>query len=123
MKNIIIPIQVKKREFLSKLLITYALLNNKEKKISVFIGNYKRLQNTIYKCSKENFVYLLTGINHYPNFYKKINELNGMVHLLEEEGNIFTLNNEKKLREAEKMYSYLKYIDKVVGMAGVSLKL
>ena len=113
MKNIIIPIQVKKREFLSKLLITYALLNNKEKKTSVFIGNYKRLQNTIYKCSKENFVYLLNGINHYPNFYKKINELNGVIHLLEEEGNIFTLNNEKKLREAEKMYSYLKYIDKV----------
>tara|TARA_B100000963_G_scaffold360362_1_gene390929 strand:- start:2907 stop:4274 length:1368 start_codon:yes stop_codon:yes gene_type:complete len=113
MKNIIIPIQVKKREFFSKLLITYALLKNDDKSTSVFIGNYKKLQNTIYKCSKQNFVYLLNGINHYQDFYKKINELNGAVHLLEEEGNIFTITNENKFKEAEEMYSYLKYIDRV----------
>ena len=113
MKNIIIPIQVKKREFHSKLLITYALLNNKDKKTSVFLGNYKKLQNTIYKCRKENFVYLMNGVNTYPSFYKKINELNGTIHLLEEEGNIFTINTEKKLNEAKKIYSYLRYIEKV----------
>jgi surface carbohydrate biosynthesis protein len=76
------PIEIKVREFLPKLLLTYSIL--KKKNVSVILGEKRNLFINYHK-SKDLIVFWKGGGSHLINFFKEINKRNYLFNL-EEEG-------------------------------------
>jgi surface carbohydrate biosynthesis protein len=112
MKNIIFPIEIKKREFYAKVFLTHYLLSTENNKVSIYIGDYKKIRSVITLCSDEGSVILLNGISCYDSFYSRLKDFNASPHLLQEEGNIFTSNLLKLFKDAD-VFNYIRFIDKI----------
>ena len=112
MKNIIFPIEVKKREFNAKVLLAHFILSTQNIEVSVYIGHYKKIKSIINLCAKDGSVILLKGISCYKSFYRRLKDFNVSPHLLQEEGNIFSKNILKFYKTAN-VFSYIKFIDKI----------
>ena len=92
MKNFIIPLETKVRDYESRLLISLYLLSLSDETI-IFLGERRSILSTISKL--ENFVYLSLGVDKQLLFYKNLIKKNGIFTSLDEESAIFTKSSKR----------------------------
>ncbi|MDC0861394.1 hypothetical protein OAQ08_02190 [Alphaproteobacteria bacterium] len=112
MKNFIIPVETKSRDYESRLLILIYLIKiSKNENINCFFGERRKILSLNHNFS--NFIYLSLGVDQQLLFYKNLIKNNGVCVSLDEEGAIFT-NNTKKIKPRHKNNKYVRpYIAKI----------
>lgn len=110
MKNFIIPLETKVRDYESRLLISLYLLNLSDE-TNIFIGERRSIFNTISKL--ENFVYLSLGVDKQLLFYKNLIKKNGIFTSLDEESAIFTKSTKKTYSRHLMPKNIIKYVTKI----------
>ena len=111
--NFFFPIEWMNRELESRLLLTISLLaHSKNKKIKIYLGNQKKLGKITEKLNNY-YLWLATGIDGQLEFYKKLLNSKGVMASLDEEGGIFTKNDNKILPRHEIHHEYAHLVSKI----------
>ena len=110
MKNFIIPLETKVRDYESRLLISLYLLSLSDETI-IFLGERRSILSTISKL--ENFVYLSLGVDKQLLFYKNLIKKNGIFTSLDEESAIFTKYSKRIYSRHLMPKNIIKYVTKI----------
>mgnify|MGYP001244811948 CR=1 FL=1 len=110
MKNFIIPLETKVRDYESRLLISIHLLSLSDN-TNIFIGERRSIFSSISKL--ENFVYLSLGVDKQLLFYKNLIKKNGIFTSLDEESAIFTKSTKRSYSRHSMPKNIIKYVTKI----------
>jgi len=110
MKNFIIPLETKVRDYESRLLISLYLLSLSDE-INIFIGERRSIFSTI--LNLENFIYLSLGVDKQLLFYKNLIKKNGIFTSLDEESAIFTKSSKRTYSRHLIPKNIIKYVTKI----------
>tara|TARA_Y100000768_G_scaffold387741_1_gene380085 strand:- start:841 stop:2274 length:1434 start_codon:yes stop_codon:yes gene_type:complete len=117
MKNFLIPIETKVRDYESRLLISLKILSlSNNQNFKIYIGDRRKLLSVFEKrkiSQSSTFVYLALGVDQQPIFYKNLYKRNGIFTSLDEESAIFSNNQEKVQKRHVFNKECLKYINKI----------
>ena len=114
-KRLIVPIETAARELDARLYLSLKLLNSKLGEWEVIFGHHKRCGKymNVTRGPTLGFVYLSSGMTNNLSGFKKILSDGGKYCLMDEEGGVFSIQEQRTRPRGGRDHKGIKYIDRI----------